>query len=451
MAGHHQEAEAIYLELLEINPDDVEVLFQLGFLRWAYNWRQGRSQAEAVEPLTRVLELAPRHRNAAIYLMWSLAAAGDVEGLDSLEAKYGGASDPAWHHAKEAIRSYRTGDATGAQEAMDSLAAQGSSAVLPLVLVLHGIQNDLVPDLERITAFLRRPLTDPSLLAENKPGQRGLHQDHILASIILATAEAGRGRWSAGQEVLKELDSLTLTPAVAYRASLATALPDRIGGDDIPPLQLRVEAWDPPSIQVVRDSVPFGPDNLHNLQHGKWGPFLRAYLAGLLKSQIGDYRGALEDAARLEAMAPNEVFPLIHEDLARGIRADVLFREGELDEALAVLDRSTWAVNHNEVIFAPTVGGVREVFLRARVLHELGRYQEALDLYAFGAEGRHPGVALLAPSHRYRGEIYEAMGDSEKALWHYGAFVELWRDADPEYQPTVEDVRGRIARLAAEE
>ena len=128
----------------------------------------------------------------------------------------------------------------------------------------------------------------------------------------------------------------------------------------------------------------------------------------------------------------------------------MLFREGELEEALAVLDRSTWAVNHNEVTYAPTVGGVREVFLRARVLHKLGRYQEALDLYAFGAEGRYPGVALLAPSHRYRGEIYEAIGNTEKALWHYGAFVELWREADPEYQPRVQEVRDRMARLTGE-
>lgn len=60
------------------------------------------------------------------------------------------------------------------------------------------------------------------------------------------------------------------------------------------------------------------------------------------------------------------------------------------------------------------------------------------------------GPALLAPSHYYRGEMYEEMGDTEKALWRYGAFVELWRDADPENQPMVEDVLEWMGRLAGE-
>jgi tetratricopeptide (TPR) repeat protein len=45
------------------------------------------------------------------------------------------------------------------------------------------------------------------------------------------------------------------------------------------------------------------------------------------------------------------------------------------------------------------------------------------------------------------GEMYEAKGNVDKALTHYNAFVELWKNADPELQPRVRDVRGRIERL----
>jgi tetratricopeptide (TPR) repeat protein len=45
------------------------------------------------------------------------------------------------------------------------------------------------------------------------------------------------------------------------------------------------------------------------------------------------------------------------------------------------------------------------------------------------------------------GEMYEAKGNVDKALTHYQAFVDLWKDADPELQPRVRDVRGRIERL----
>jgi len=53
----------------------------------------------------------------------------------------------------------------------------------------------------------------------------------------------------------------------------------------------------------------------------------------------------------------------------------------------------------------------------------------------------------LAGMRQRLGEMYEAKGNVEKALEHYTAFVELWKDADPELQPRVRDVRGRIERL----
>ena len=45
------------------------------------------------------------------------------------------------------------------------------------------------------------------------------------------------------------------------------------------------------------------------------------------------------------------------------------------------------------------------------------------------------------------GEMYEARGNVDKAITHYQAFVDLWKNADPELQPRVRDVRGRIERL----
>ncbi len=56
----------------------------------------------------------------------------------------------------------------------------------------------------------------------------------------------------------------------------------------------------------------------------------------------------------------------------------------------------------------------------------------------------------LGSTYKRLGELYEARGDREKSLEYYAKFVELWNDADPELQPLVEDVRGRIALLAGE-
>ena len=51
---------------------------------------------------------------------------------------------------------------------------------------------------------------------------------------------------------------------------------------------------------------------------------------------------------------------------------------------------------------------------------------------------------------RRLGELHEAAEHADRAIEYYSQFVELWKDADPELQPQVDDVRGRIARLVGE-
>ena len=56
----------------------------------------------------------------------------------------------------------------------------------------------------------------------------------------------------------------------------------------------------------------------------------------------------------------------------------------------------------------------------------------------------------LAPSLKRLGELYEAKGNRKKAADYYGRLVDLWKDADPELQPGVREVRARLGRLAQE-
>jgi tetratricopeptide (TPR) repeat protein len=57
----------------------------------------------------------------------------------------------------------------------------------------------------------------------------------------------------------------------------------------------------------------------------------------------------------------------------------------------------------------------------------------------------------LAGSHKRLGELYEAKGDRQNALSHYLKFIDLWKDADPELQPKVAEVRAGVARLKDQE
>jgi tetratricopeptide (TPR) repeat protein len=57
----------------------------------------------------------------------------------------------------------------------------------------------------------------------------------------------------------------------------------------------------------------------------------------------------------------------------------------------------------------------------------------------------------LAGVEKRLGELYEEKHDRTRALQHYGAFVDLWKGADPDLQPVVASVRQRMALLTAQE
>ncbi len=52
-----------------------------------------------------------------------------------------------------------------------------------------------------------------------------------------------------------------------------------------------------------------------------------------------------------------------------------------------------------------------------------------------------------AGAYKRLGELWELKGNAQKAAGYYAKFVDLWKNADPELQPQVAEVRKRLARL----
>jgi tRNA A-37 threonylcarbamoyl transferase component Bud32/tetratricopeptide (TPR) repeat protein len=55
---------------------------------------------------------------------------------------------------------------------------------------------------------------------------------------------------------------------------------------------------------------------------------------------------------------------------------------------------------------------------------------------------------FLPGTYRRLGELYEAKGNTAKAVENYEKFVDLWKNAEPEMQPQVQAMREKIAKLA---
>ena len=86
----------------------------------------------------------------------------------------------------------------------------------------------------------------------------------------------------------------------------------------------------------------------------------------------------------------------------------------------------------------------------AELLYEAGRFEEALPIHLSFLSGYDTdGLYVIGPAYLRRAQIYEALGDEEKAVDFYKRFIDLWRDADPEFQPLVIEARASLDALYA--
>jgi eukaryotic-like serine/threonine-protein kinase len=130
-----------------------------------------------------------------------------------------------------------------------------------------------------------------------------------------------------------------------------------------------------------------------------------------------------------------------------GAYGAVLEAEGRLADAAAAYRE--WEQLSGECI----VCGTPEL---AQVYDRMGQPDSARVLYErflatpFIGDYALQHSTALAASYKRVGELYEASGNRQRAAEYYGRFIDLWKDADPELQPAVADVRRRLGRLAQE-
>jgi eukaryotic-like serine/threonine-protein kinase len=99
--------------------------------------------------------------------------------------------------------------------------------------------------------------------------------------------------------------------------------------------------------------------------------------------------------------------------------------------------------------------GICGLYDLARLAEKSGQSDSAITLYVQSVSA--PSLRRLdndafnrAPALKRLGELYESKGDRVKAADYYGRFLDLWKEADPELQPVVREVRERLAKLVGE-
>lgn len=176
---------------------------------------------------------------------------------------------------------------------------------------------------------------------------------------------------------------------------------------------------------------------------------VRTYAVALLDLARGDSTAAEAAATRLEAVAAPPVAVTFAQMLAAGLRAQRVAGVGHRQEALRILAAAPANLPRD---YTPVHFAIQspERWLRAELLRELGRDEEALGWYGTLEELATGDLIYLAPVHLRRGEIAERRGRRAEAAAHYARVVELYRRADPELQPLRLQAQRALARLGNE-
>jgi hypothetical protein len=162
-------------------------------------------------------------------------------------------------------------------------------------------------------------------------------------------------------------------------------------------------------------------------------------------------RLAREIIARFEAGVP---VALLHEyePALLAARAFALANEGKLDSAV-----STMRLAQRRVRCAACIEALRGQVFEAAAMPDSAvaayeRYTDTgwQDRYMFFPNMLPNDPMLLALSHERAGLLYDQLGNQARARSHYGSFVTLWENAEPELRPRVQAARDRLARLSAD-
>jgi DNA-binding SARP family transcriptional activator/TolB-like protein len=411
-------AERIYRGVVEEHPDNVEAWLMLGETLFHLNMWRGRSPQEAVPAFERALALDPTNAHAALHLARLAAAEGRQSDLDSLARRF-----LLVHHEAErtiemrALQAFLGGDSASRAEA--SVAALHADAIVGWGVLqaaayyaqdLGAARELAAPIVSTLTnAYMlrvgRRIVTDLSLAG-------GRWRDEPQTRLVARNVDRD---WLLEAEALLAAD-----PLFPVARSRVTALRDSV---------------------AVRHPYPMLPAFAAGRLDA--GAEMRTYLLGLLSVRLGDRTAASRYAAELMVRGGAAGgTPAL--DLARGLRAEIARSTGDLKGALAELESFPFAV--------PLPGprnfahwGSHERFLRAELLHALGRDGEALQWYEsfLGAYD----LPWIAAAHLRMGEIHERLGDRARAAFHYGRAAALWAHADSEFQPLVARATLALSRL----
>lgn len=433
--GDAENAEQIYVSLLATYPDDLEASRQLAETFFHYNALRARPIAQARSAFEHVLSMEPGDWDA----QWHMAQLDAIVGRTA-EAR------ARFDRLLSLAPAPRQSLELRALQAILARDARAEAALLPELrrsdeFLLHQIvwrSAVYLRDLEAAERIARLLTESSRPLYAQLVGHRNLTALHLA-----------QGRWRAAAA---EQRAFTSGPpgwreeALLFRAvASAFAVPQR------PRAELAALR---DSLRAMQPATPVHSD-------------ARQTLVGLLNVALRDSAAAATTLAQLERTAASEptLVPqssVVLSDIpynpgttfsmrAAIVRAALAQSRGDHETMLAEAQRAFSTSWFGFALTNIEQARSMERFAYAEALRGAGQHRRAIDAYASFAEHAPHDLVFLGPSHLRRAELYERLGERERAAEQYARLVDLWRNCDPELRPVREAAHLRLKALRAKE
>ena len=422
--GDAETAERLYRNFLGRWPDDVQAWFDIAEVQFHFNYLRGSTPAESRAAFQRVLRYDPENSAAMIHLIRLDAAEGRLASMDSLVARYlaiAGGGERALE--VEPLQAVVHGDARREADVLERLETAPDVTLQLAMYSVSSFGGDL-DDVERIARIWAGPQRSSYL--------RG------MGHLAIAYALLGGGKWRAAIEEIERARGLGAPAYVTYYAVLARLLP-WVPASDEELERLLVEARALPETPPVEDVDP-------SKDHAGVESHVRAVLIGLLEARLGRSDAARAAAARLRELGGTRFASTLGEDLGRTVEGYERWVMGDTLGALRSFEAMPMDVGYSLVFASELYSHAFVRFLRARALEATGRGAEAEGWYE-GLSASPYEIAFRGPASFHLAQIREGTGDRDEAIRLYREFLDLWKDADPELQPMVEEARAALERL----
>ncbi|MGN6393360.1 MAG: BTAD domain-containing putative transcriptional regulator [Gemmatimonadales bacterium] len=352
LAGEVDRAESLYTTVTASWPDDVEAWFHLGDLLFHSNPLRGRSSVEARGPFERVHRLEPDHVGALVHLVRIAGVEGDTERMLTAIGRVLGASpDGDQTLAMRALRAWTQHDAAAMAEVTGELRSARAVTVAIAFADVALYSGNLSGAADLAREFIQVART-PELRA--------------LCHIMLAHLALASGDRSGAADELRAAQALDTVWGLETRALFATMPFVPVDGGELREVREALEQLDPSAAPPSGFSVFAMHDELH--------PAIRLYLLGLLDLRLGDLTRAAE---RLESLAELEAGRPLARNLTVELDAALTAARGRPAEALAKLERTRPELWFQLTVASPFFTLASQRYLRARLLEEVGRTEEA--------------------------------------------------------------------------